>query len=267
MWLKQLSLICYMGGKQRLVKHLLPLIPHHEVYVETFGGSAALLLNKPPSSREVYNDIDGNLVNLFQVVRDQPQAFMKHCRGLPYSRQLYEEWRKPILGTDGALPNDRVDRAVRFFYVIRSAFYGHPAKGWRFALKSNEAERILNSVEEVAEIAKRLRSVYVDCLDFRRCIKNWDGPGTFFFLDPPYVNATPFLRPFTDQDHEDLAAILRHVEGKWLLTYNDAASIREKYAGFHMQRVRQPLASYKPKLGEARPRWTQLIIRNYPLPK
>ncbi len=263
---QQLRLITWMGGKQRLVKNLLGLMPNHEVYCEVFGGSAALLLNKPPSHTEIYNDIDGNLVNLFLVVRDHPQAFMERCKRLPYSRELYEGWRIPILKEIPNKPRDPIDRAVHFYYVIRSAFYGHPAKGWRFAMKSNEAERIINSVEDVAQIAWRLRSVYVDHLDFRRCIKNWDGPDTFFFLDPPYMNTTPFLRPFTDQDHEDLAAILRRVEGKWLLTYNNVALVRKLYSGYSVQRVRQPLASYKTQPGEARPRWTQLIIRNYKHP-
>ncbi len=267
MWLKQLSLITFMGGKQRLVKHLLPLIPTHEVYCEVFGGGAALLLNKPPSPTEVYNDIDGNLINLFEVVRDQPEDFAKHCHGLYYSRQLYEEWRKPILGRDGILPNDRVERAARYFYVIRSAFFGQPTKGWRFALgRSNEAERIRNIAGQVNTIATRLSRIYIEHLDFRRCIRNWDSPDTFFFLDPPYPNTVPYLHPFTDTDHEDLAAILRRVEGKWLLTYNNVALVRKLYSGYHMQRVRQPLAAYKTRPGEARPRWTQLIIRNYKAP-
>ncbi len=266
MWLQPLSLITYLGGKQRLVKYLLPLIPPHEIFVEVFGGSAALLLNKPRSHTEVYNDIDGNLVNLFLVVRDQPQAFAERCKGLPYSRELYEGWRIPILKGIPNQPEDPVDRAVHFYYVVRSAFYGHPAKGWRFAMKSNEAERILNNIERVAKIAERLRSVYIDHLDFRRCIKNWDGPQTVLYLDPPYMDATPYLRPFTDQDHKDLAAILRRVEGKWLLTYNASALVRKLYASYQVQRIRQPLASYKTRPGEPRPRWTQLIIRNYKAP-
>jgi len=169
-----------MGGKQRLVKQLLPLVPEHEVYCEVFGGGAALLLNKPRSRIEVLNDIDGNIVNLFMVVRDQPEAFIERCRSLPYSRELFATWRNPIL--EGKLDElgDPVERAVRFYYVIRSAFASNLRKGWRFAMRTNEPNRLLNVINTISKVSERLRGVYIDHLDFRRCIKNWDSPSTFF---------------------------------------------------------------------------------------
>src|SRR3989304_4290570 len=120
---RQLSLISWMGGKQRLVKQLLTLIPEHNVYCEVFGGGAALFLNKPPSHVEVLNDIDGNLVNLFMVVRDRTREFHAALQKLPYSRELYETWRQPFLKGRTNEPADPVERAARFYYVIRSAFY------------------------------------------------------------------------------------------------------------------------------------------------
>ncbi len=259
-----------MGGKQRLVKHLLPLIPEHHAYCEVFGGSAALLLNKPRSPIEVYNDIDGDLVNLFMVVRDRPDEFAKRLDWVPYSRELYESWRKPFLAGNFDDPKDPVERAVRFYYIIRTAFFSHPAKGWRFERTSprvKHTQEVWAGLRRLEEITQRLKSVYVDRVDFRRCIKNWDSTDTFFYADPPYLGATPYLYTFTDQDHEDLAKLLAKTQGKWLLTYNDTARIRRLYARYHVQRVRQVLAHDKVAAGQKHRLWTQLLIRNYELPK
>jgi len=97
----------YLGGKHFLLKELLKRIPPHDVYVEVFGGSADLLFHKPPSKIEVYNDIDGDLVNLFEVVRNNFDEFHEKAKWLLYSRQLNDEWRKQ------PMPNDKIERAVR----------------------------------------------------------------------------------------------------------------------------------------------------------
>ncbi len=102
--------------------------------------------------------------------------------------------------------------------------------------------------------------------DFRRCIKNWDGPETFFFLDPPYYGVTKYRSrgpQFTTQDHEDLAALLPHLEAKWLLTLNDHPHVRELYRRYRMAKVDTQMATWKGPAGAKRPRLRQLIIRNY----
>lgn len=261
---KKLSLVPYLGGKIRLVPDLIRLIPReHRCYVEVFGGGAAFLLNKPPSRVEIYNDIDNELVNLFMTVRDHPTQFIRHVRSLPYSRTLREVWRTQLY--ENRLPGNRFERAVRFYYLLRSSFYGHIDKGWRFALKSAEAARLLNCVGEVDQIAQRLAHVQIDCKDFRRCIKTYDRPDTFFFCDPPYYAAAQYRHgtpPFSEADHEALAKLLRDVEGKWLLTYNDHPRIRELYKGFKVIEVATKLNTDKMATVKRRVQ-RQLIITNY----
>lgn len=253
------------------MRRLLSLIPAHQTYCEPFGGSGALLLNKPASPVEVFNDIDGNLMNLFTVVRDHQQEFADRIEGLLYSRELYETWRRPIVEGREDNPADPIERAVQFYYVIRSAFFSHPRKGWRMERGGKNPRRhpfsLWAGVKQLDEIASRLTHVYIDHVDFRRCFRNWDSPRTFFFVDPPYYGAEPYLHTLSPQDHQDLAAILAKTQGKWLLTYNDVAVIRRLYAKFPKQRIRQPLSHYKVELGEKRPCWTQLIIRNFELSK
>jgi len=232
--------------------------------VEVFGGSAAVLLNKPPSSVEVYNDIDAELVNLFMTVHDHPRKFARYVQSLPYSRELYERWQRQ-LKTKG-LQGSKVEHAAEFYYELRSSFFSHVEKGWRFANKTDEASRLYNCVGEVETIARRLQSVYIDHLNFRRCIKNWDRPDTFFYCDPPYFAAVPYrkhVHAFIAQDHEDLASLLHHTQGKWLLTYNDNPRVRELYAGDRVKRVSTVLNTDKIPHGQKRRSFPQLIIMNY----
>jgi DNA adenine methylase len=257
----------YLGGKQALVPKLLPLIPEHVCYVEVFGGAAALLLNKPASRIEVYNDLDSQLVNLFEVVRDDADAFLRRADFLLYSRELYQRWQTDL--ENGRQPEDRVERAVRFWYVIRSAFGAHPDKGWAFqrARPRNSAAVVQNALANIRAIHERLKTVEIDHLDFRRCIKNRDAPTTFMFLDPPYLSTEQYRTgDFTLEDHRDLARVLRDASSKWLMTVGDHPEIRKLYADFDQSRITSSMAVEK-VIGGKRARLTHLLIRNYAPPK
>ncbi|MGA8903666.1 MAG: DNA adenine methylase [Candidatus Bathyarchaeia archaeon] len=256
---------CYMGGKALLVKTLLRLIPRNiETYCEVFGGAGNLLLSKPPSNVEVWNDLDGELANLMRVIKTRPRLLIRTARAIPYSRVWYERLQREVKSS--GLKGSDVQRAAKFWFLLRASFFGHPEKGWRFALHTSESMRLENGLLLILAVSDRLRKVYIDCLDFRRCIKNWDGPDTFFFIDPPYYGATKYRSrgpQFTTWDHEDLAALLRHVDAKWLLTLNDHPRVRELYRGYRVTKVDTQMATAKVAAGEKRPRLRQLIIRNY----
>jgi len=243
------------------------LIPEHTCYAEVFGGAAALLLNKPPSPVEVYNDFDSELVNLFEVIRDDVDTFVRRADWLLYSRELYEKWKND-LKNDSTL-DDRVERALRFWYLMRSSFAAHPYKGWAFCrnVGRNRPLSLVNALGNIRTIHDRLRTVEIDHLDFRRCIKNRDGPETFMFLDPPYLEAEEYrLGVFTLQDHTDLADILHHMKSKWLLTIGDHPKIRKLYNDFPIERAKTHLSVPK-IIGDKRPTFKHLIIRNYKPPK
>jgi DNA adenine methylase len=243
------------------------LIPEHTCYAEVFGGAAALLLNKPPSPVEVYNDFDSELVNLFEVIRDDVDTFVRRADWLLYSRELYEKWKNDL--KNGNTPEDRVERALRFWYLMRSSFAAHPYKGWAFCrnVGRNRSLSLANALGNIRTIHDRLRTVEVDHLDFRRCIKNRDGPETFMFLDPPYLDAEEYrLGVFTLQDHTDLADILRHARSKWLLTIGDHPKIRKLYNDFPIERAKTHLSVPK-IIRDKRPTFKHLIIRNYKPPK
>ncbi|MEM2122914.1 MAG: DNA adenine methylase [Candidatus Bathyarchaeia archaeon] len=254
----------YLGGKQYLVKKLLTLIPPHRIYCEPFGGAASLLLNKEPSQLEVYNDLDGELVNLFMVIRDRPFEFLSRLEALLYSREIFRIWAREF--REGDAPRDPMERATRFYYVLKSSFAGRSTHvGWAYTKKERKPYFLLDR-GSLLYIHDRLRRVYIDHLNYEECIRRWDSPETFFYLDPPYQGASGYPIDFRDEDHRRLAGILRGVEGKWLLTINDTSFIRGLYMGrgYKIEKAETTMASKKIKGGE-RPRLIHLLIRNYDL--
>jgi DNA adenine methylase len=261
-----LSFFPYLGGKQALSRRLLPLIPPHRIYCEPFGGAASLLFAKPRSPVEVYNDLDGELVNLFRIVRDRPGEFKERARFFLYSRELYERWKGEF--EEGRAPIDPVERAFRFWYCLRAAYGADLGSGWAFSRKGRpHGKRALQIIGEIEAFSERLKGVYIDHLDFRACFRNWDGPDTFFYVDPPYIAVRPYRIPFSERDHKDLAEILRGARGKWLLTINDCPSARDLYRGFVAMVAKTALGVRKAQPGGSRPRFSHLIIANYDPPK
>lgn len=231
------SPITYVGGKGRLVSKLLALLPPHRVYVEVFGGAGWLLFAKNPSPVEVYNDINGDLVNLFRVIRD-PESFGKFLFKVsltPYSRQ---EWRE--CNDQYKNQSDPVERAYMFFVTLRQAFGGKPNGGWGFSFQSSRGmadmvSRWLSAVEELPSIHARLSRVLVENNDFRKIIKLYDSEETFFYCDPPYVMSTRrgvfYEHEMTDEDHEELLDLLLSCKARWMLSgyQNPIYAKLEKY--------------------------------------
>jgi len=254
------SLIGYIGGKHFLVRTLLGLIPAHRVYVEVFGGGAHLLLNKEPSHIEVYNDINGDLVNLFTVVRDRPDDFVKAFDLWLYSRELRERYlREPM-------PTDPVERAARFFFLIESSFSGdiHGGMKGTGGKVKNEARTFFRKLQRIHEISRRLRNVFIERRDFREIIKLYDSKDTFFYCDPPYWEAQSFeyQYDFTEKDHVDLWDLLRRIKGKFLLTYGDSSIIRALYKDFYFFHGGR-IARGSKSLGTMKKAFKHLIIMNY----
>ena len=255
----------YRGGKFHLAPRLVKLLPPHKVYVEVFGGAASVLLAKPPSRIEVYNDANGQLVNLFETIRNHPLLFLEHCEHLLYSRELYEAWKDQLAAGFEGSDVDSVEAAVRTAYAITSSFTGDPTRGWAFDRSGSGggSNRWASIYDKVSYVSNRLRRVNIDHLDFRDCINNWDTPETLFFLDPPYYHGESGFYQFSVEDHRDLRTILGKIGGRWMLTYDDSENIRELYKDFNIQAISSSLSSQKVENGSKRVRLRQLLITNF----
>lgn len=218
----------WFGGKQLMVKHLVPLIPSHEIYVEAFGGGCALFFAKEPSSIEVYNDVDSGLVNFFRVLRDREKLarFYLLCCLTPYSREEYQrcvaEWPEC---------DDEAEKAYRWFVVARSSFSGLFANSWGSTVTKSSrgmagtASRWQGILEDIPRIHQRAMRLQVEHADFRHIIPRYDTEDTFFYLDPPYVPDTRkggwYSYELTLRDHQELVELLLAIKGKAMLSGYD----------------------------------------------
>ena len=185
----------WYGGKYSHLDWLLPLLPQCHHYCEPFAGSAAVLLNREPSPVETYNDIDGEVVNFFRVLRDEPDELIRLIALTPFSR---EEYHKAIESDSANLSS--LEKA-RYFYVkarqtrtglAQTASLGRWAncKDTSRAGMSGVVSRWLGGVEALADIANRLLRVQIENRPAIDIIRLYDGPGTLFYCDPPYLHVT-----------------------------------------------------------------------------
>jgi len=218
----------WTGGKHGLVPYLLKLIPEHHTYVEVFGGAAALLFYKKPSGLEFYNDINSDLVNFFQVLRD-PQLFPRLYRMLlltPYSREEFQNAKRYL-----QTPIDQSDclyRAYYFFIVAKMSFGGNiSGGGWQYSVttkkKTHHPLNWVNAIHRLPQFFHRIQNVYIENLDFREIIKRHDRPDTLFYLDPPYPHQTRskkqlYQYEMSDQDHHELISLVTKAKGKILVS-------------------------------------------------
>lgn len=185
----------WFGGKQRLARRIAALLPEHLVYVEAFGGAASVLLSKAPSRLEVYNDLDGSLVNFFRVLRDQPDELERRLRLTPFSRAEFDaavvQWRTRF----AEIQHDEVEWARLFWTRVEQSFAGTPTTvGWagefRGRRRGSRAKTSLTKLDRLERISARLRSVQIENLDWRAVLDRYDGPDAVFYLDPPYEPTT-----------------------------------------------------------------------------
>jgi DNA adenine methylase len=254
------SFFAWMGGKSRMVKLLTAAIPKHTCYVEVFAGAANLLFAKPLSNCEVINDINGDLVNLFRVVKHHRREFLCQLMYLTHSRRDFSDAKAQPGLTD-------IQRAAGFYLILRTCFGGKggtssPCFGYGTSGKAR-FNRI--SLSAVHRCHKRLSGVFIENLPFDDCIRRYDRPHSFFYCDPPYLETTGYKAQFGLPDHQRLAEQLRAIKGRFLLSINDHPEIRRLYKGLTIHPVSVRYTVSRDKSDEATCR-KELLIANYPLP-
>lgn len=214
----------WYGGKFSHLDWLLPLLPSSQHYCEPFGGSGAVLINRDPAPVETFNDLDGEIVNFFRVLREQKEALLEVIGLTPFSREEFELAIEPITE-----PISEVERARRFFVRARQVRTGLAQKAssgrWAHCLLTSRAgmagavSRWLGSVEGLSEIAQRLLRVQIEHGPALEVIQRYDSPQTLFYCDPPYPHDSrgdknAYAYEMTDVDHIALAEKLHRVQGK-----------------------------------------------------
>jgi DNA adenine methylase len=225
-----LPIIPWIGGKRRLADTLLSRFPPHTCYVEVFAGGAALYFMRPPAEVEVLNDVNGDLVNLYRVVKNHLEEFVRQFKWALSSREVFK-WAQatpPQTLTD-------IQRAARFFYLQQQAFGGRVAgQSWGTATTAPPIN-LLRIEENLSAAHLRLAGAYIENLDWAACIQRYDRPHSLFYLDPPYWQTEGYGVPFEWAEYERMAELLRSIKGKAIVSLNDHPDIRRAFAGFQME--------------------------------
>ena len=253
---QSLPIVPWIGGKRRLAKHILPLFPAHTCYVEPFCGAAALYFLKTPSKIEVINDINGELVNLYRVVKHHLEEFVRQFKWALVSRQIYK-W---LQDTPEETLTD-IQRAARFYYLQKQAFGGKVADH-TFGTSTTSAPRfnLLRIEEELSMAHLRLSRTLIEHLDWNQCIERYDRPHTLFYCDQPYWGTEGYGVELGLENYDHMAELARRIKGKMIISVNDIPEMRQAFNGLNIQTVD---ISYNLKVtGKATPK-KELVICNF----
>lgn len=207
----------YPGSKWRIVDKLVELIPPHHTYLEPYLGSGAVFFRKAPSDIETINDLDWDVVNLFQCIREDSEKLSRLIMTTPYSRQMYDDAFKSDPIMEVLSEGNRFLKACQF--LVR-CWQGHGFRsngykvGWKNDVQGRERMYALwnwyRLPEWVIEIAERLRRVQIECSPAIELMERYDYENVFMYLDPPYLLGTrcgkqkQYKHEMSDEDHEEM---------------------------------------------------------------
>jgi len=230
------SPIKWKGGKSGSVKTILPIIPEHKCYVEPFFGGGWIYFAKEKSKVEVINDMNGELINLFEILRTHYEEFKHRFDFVLKSKELFLEYRKTI--ADKTLTP--LERAFRFYYVNQNAFSGliryNQSGGCNSSFAGSpdrEAQSSFWNIDKIKNAHERMRETIIEHDDYKNIIKRYDREHTLFFLDPPYEGLDK--RTYNGEntfDYDELLEQCRNMKGKFILTLN--GNLEEKFKEFNI---------------------------------
>lgn len=225
----------WVGGKTKLAKDIIDLIPdNHSIYIEVFGGAASVLYQKQPSKLEVLNDINSELINLHRAIRNNPQTLSMFLNDLFISREIFDDIKKRKMK-----PKNNIERAAFYYYQLTQSF---GSKGDNFAMATKSGRKPKNIYRDFKKISDRLKYVTIENKSFFELIPLYDKKDAFFYVDPPYVSTESYYKNtggFGIKEHEQLAELLSKIKGKFLLSYNDSVVVRELYKDFNIRSTKE----------------------------
>jgi DNA adenine methylase len=231
--MKASPIVPWIGGKRRLAKRIIPMFPQHTCYVEPFCGAAALYFLKEQAKVEVINDINGELVNLYRVVKHHLEEFTRQFKWALTSREIFK-WMQ--ITPEETLTD--IQRAARFFYLQKNAF-GGKVNGQTFGTATTSAPRLnlLRLEEDLSQAHLRLSQTFIEHLDWDKCITKYDREHTLFYCDPPYYGTEGYGVDFGLEQYTLMAELAKTIKGKMIISVNDIPAMREAFAGLVIETV------------------------------
>ena len=250
------SPLAYIGGKSKLSKTIIEMIPEHRAYCEVFAGGGWVFFRKEPSKYETINDLDSDLVCFYRVLQNHLEEFLKQFKWLLSSREWFEDWKRQQEA--GGLTD--IQRAARYYYLQRQCF-GGKVKGRVYGATPMDRPRInlLRMEEELSEVHLRLARVAIENLPWAEFVKRYDRKQTFFYLDPPYYKLAYYKHNMVLEGYKEMAEVLEGVKANFILSINDHPEIREIFKGFNIKPVQFKYSVSQKDLTEGK----ELLINNF----
>jgi DNA adenine methylase len=237
-------LLRYHGGKWRMAPWIISFFPPHRVYVEPFGGGGSILLRKGRVHEEIYNDLDGDIVNVFRVARDNGEELKRRLSFTPFAREEFilsfepsenpiEQARRTIVRSFMGRSANAVTSNLSLSGKLSTGFKSKTDKGG-----VTEATVWRKYPDALNAITDRLQGVVIENRNAIEIIRQHDSDNTLFYVDPPYVHSTRNTRKsyrfeMNDNDHIDLAASLNRASGAVIISGYDCGLYNELYRGWN----------------------------------
>jgi DNA adenine methylase len=264
----------WYGGKCSRLKWLLPIINNieHIAYVEPFGGSGAVLFNKPISQVEVYNDVYGDVVNFFRVLRNNTEEIIKLLSLTPYSREEFGD------STEDTSKLSDIEMARLFFVRARqvrsSSATNCNISNWSYVTSntrrgiSQNTSRWLSGIEGLPEFAERLLLVQIENKKALDVISRYDTETTLFYLDPPYTLDTRSQKAYSDEmstkDHIELLDLIVNIKGKVIISGYPNNLYETHLSGWYTKEFEENLGGYEKsdKSKRIEKIWSNVLLNN-----
>lgn len=202
----------YPGGKFKSLANILPHLPYEEKFIEVFGGSGVIMINRRKSDLDVYNDINSGASTFFRCMAND-EKYSKLCRRLKYTVHSREEfiWSRDTWQYDNL---DDIEVAARWYYMIMCSF---ATLGRNFGRSLSKAGSLVGNIQkrlpEFLEIHQRFINVQVENLPWQKCVKDYDSNKTVFYMDPPYIDTDSGTYKDSGIDHEELLNTIFELQG------------------------------------------------------
>ena len=251
--------VAYYGGKQMMLKHILPLIPKHEIYTESFVGGAAVDFAKASSRVEIINDLNGEVVNFYQQLKTNFNNLKLRLEATLHSRQLYKDAQ--VMYDNPHLFNN--EARAWAFWVLTNQGFASTIGSWGYS-KTRPTRGMNKKLLITKELEQRLGNTQIECNDANKVILSRDTPNTFHYIDPPYIDSNQgHYAGYVEMDFKELLNTLSMVQGKFLLSTYPSGILSEyaKSNGWHQKEFDKPISANK----TTRKRKVEVLTANYPI--
>jgi len=257
--------LSYYGGKQQLASRILGMIPEHGIYCEPFCGGAAIFFAKKPSKVEIINDTNGELINFYEVLRQEFPALEREIEITLHSRTQHRQAK--VIYENPEMFN-RIKRAWAVWVLANNSYSSKLNGSFGYDRTGSTSKKVANKrARFAAGFTTRLQMVQIECCDALRIIGSRDTPETFFYIDPPYVGTDQgHYDGYTQMDFDALLQKLESLQGKFLLSSFRNASLAAftKKMGWHTVEVRlsSPMTHGQGRSPRGK---VEVLTANYPI--